>query len=125
MKKLFALITFAAVLNFSYAPATYAQDEAAEESTEMVAEEGIEAAAAEVTSEPEDAVEETPAEAAPAAIEETEEAPKSFHQTLKTKFIEGGAGGCCSFSIDSWSCALHRKNYLFEPCYWKLRQTFG
>ena len=88
MKKLFALLTFAAVLNFSYLPTVSAQDENAEESTEMVAEEG---AAEEVTSEPEPVVEE-PAAPAPAALEEAEEAPQGFHQTLKQKFIEGGAG---------------------------------
>ena len=91
MKKLFALITFAAVLNFSYLPMVNAQEETAEESTEMVAEDGAaeEAAAEEVNSEPEPApaaAEET------AAVEEAEEAPAGFHQTLKTKFIEGGAG---------------------------------
>ncbi|MCB9186981.1 MAG: MotA/TolQ/ExbB proton channel family protein [Flavobacteriales bacterium] len=88
MKKLFALITFAAVLNFSYAPMAVAQEDAAGESTEQVAEEApAEEVAEEVTSEPEAA----PAKA-PAAVEEAEEAPQGFHQTLKTKFIEGGAG---------------------------------
>jgi biopolymer transport protein ExbB len=87
MKKLFALITFAAVLNFSYLPTVTAQDGAEEELAEMVAEEGAEAATGEVATEPEEAV-----EAAPAALEEAEEAPQSFHQILKTKFIEGGAG---------------------------------
>jgi len=91
MKKLFALITFAAVLNFSYLPMVNAQEETAEESTEMVAEEGAaeEAAAEEVASEPEPApaaAEET------AAVEEADEPKAGFHQTLKTKFIEGGAG---------------------------------
>ncbi|MBP9151417.1 MAG: MotA/TolQ/ExbB proton channel family protein [Flavobacteriales bacterium] len=75
MKKLFALITFAAVLNFSYAPEVVAQ----EDTTKT---EAVEASA------------EEPAEAAPSEastnIEEAEEAPQSFHQTMKTKFIEGG-----------------------------------
>jgi biopolymer transport protein ExbB len=90
MKKLFALITFAAVLNFSYAPATFAQEEAAEETTEMAAEE-----AAADSSEEAAPVEEAPVEEAAAeepVVEEAEEAPQSFHQTLKQKFIEGGAG---------------------------------
>ncbi|MCF8465412.1 MAG: MotA/TolQ/ExbB proton channel family protein [Flavobacteriales bacterium] len=77
MKKLFALITFAAVLNFSYAPAVIAQDDTtATEVVETTSEEVVEAAPAEASTD----------------IEEAEEAPQSFHQTLKTKFIEGGAG---------------------------------
>lgn len=86
MKKLFALITFAAVLNFSYLPMVTAQDGNAEETTEVAAED---AAVEEVTSEPEEAPVE---QAEPAIVEEAEEAPAGFHQTLKTKFIEGGAG---------------------------------
>ena len=77
MKKLFALITFAAVLNFSYAPAVIAQEDST--GTEMVADELVE--------EVEEPVVEVPAETV------VEAAPdESFHQTLKTKFIEGGAG---------------------------------
>ena len=87
MKKLFALITFAAVLNFSYAPAVFAQ-EGSEDSTE-VAVEDAEAVTDATTSEPEEAPAEAPA---PAEVEEAEEAPVGFHQILKTKFIEGGAG---------------------------------
>ncbi|MDA9120477.1 MotA/TolQ/ExbB proton channel family protein [Flavobacteriales bacterium] len=78
MKKFFALITFAAVLNFSYAPTVIAEEDTT--ATEVVAEE--------VTTEVEEPVE-APVES---ALEEVEEAPQSFHQTLKTKFIEGGAG---------------------------------
>ncbi|MFM1875361.1 MAG: hypothetical protein RL266_1098 [Bacteroidota bacterium] len=85
MKKLFALLSVAAVLNFSYLPMVNAQEDAAGESTEQVAEE----AAAEEVAEPV-AEEAAPAETE-AAIEESEETP-GFHQTLKTKFIEGGAG---------------------------------
>jgi biopolymer transport protein ExbB len=91
MKKLFALITFAAVLNFSYAPAVFAQDEAAEgeETTEMVAD----SAAAEEAPVEEPAAAEEPAPAEDTALEASdEEVQESFHQTLKTKFIEGGAG---------------------------------
>ncbi|MCF8461935.1 MAG: MotA/TolQ/ExbB proton channel family protein [Flavobacteriales bacterium] len=77
MKKLFALITFAAVLNFSYAPVVVAQEDTTKtEAVEASAEEAAEAAPAEASTD----------------IEEAEEAPQSFHQTLKTKFIEGGAG---------------------------------
>ena len=86
MKKLFALITFAAVLNFSYVSSAVGQDgETTDEPTEMVSDD---AAADGVGDEPD---EEAPANV-PSALEETEEAPASFHQTLKTKFIEGGAG---------------------------------
>ncbi len=79
MKKLFALLTFAAMLNFSYLPMVTAQEENAEESTEMAAEE--------VAAEPETAS--APAET---KVEEADEKKAGFHQTLKTKFIEGGAG---------------------------------
>ena len=91
MKKLFALITFAAVLNFSYAPAVFAQEEAAEENTEMAAEEVADSTADEAAAEPAPA-EEAPAEEPASKVEEAEEAPQGFHQTLKQKFIEGGAG---------------------------------
>ncbi len=77
MKKLFALITFAAVLNFSYVPAVVAQEDTT--ATEVV----------ETTSE---AVESAAPAKADSDLAEAEEAPQSFHQTLKTKFIEGGAG---------------------------------
>jgi biopolymer transport protein ExbB len=67
MKKFFALLTFAAVINFSYLPTAIAQEEPAT----------TEAAAA-------------PAEES-TEVTEAEEAPSvGFHQTMKTKFIEGG-----------------------------------
>lgn len=93
MKKLFALITFAAVLNFSYTSAVIAQEgETSEESTEMVAEESATDSLADEAAPAEEAApEEAPAEEPAAALEE-EEAPQGFHQTLKQKFIEGGAG---------------------------------
>lgn len=78
MKKLFALITFAAVLNFGHHSVAFAQED--------------ESAATEQTTE---VVEEAPTAAPPAVTSSLEEAPEteaSFHQTLKTKFIEGGAG---------------------------------
>jgi len=79
MKKLFALITFAAVLNFSYAPAVIAQEDST--ATEVV-EDGYNPNTAED--------EEPVADASADTV--VEEAQESFHQTLKTKFIEGGAG---------------------------------
>lgn len=85
MKKLFALITFAAVLNFSYAPAVIAQEDTT--ATEEAASEAL-------SSEVEDPIVEPEPEPAPAqtAVEEADAAPQGFHQTLKTKFIEGGPG---------------------------------
>ena len=75
MKKFFALLTFAAVINFSYLPNTVAQDTPA--TTETAAEADPEAAA--------------PAEEAGTTVSEDTAVPKlSFHQTMKTKFIEGG-----------------------------------
>jgi biopolymer transport protein ExbB len=75
MKKFFALLTFAAVINFSYLPNTVAQDTTA--TTETAAEADPEAAA--------------PAEEAGTTVSEDTAVPKlSFHQTMKTKFIEGG-----------------------------------
>ena len=80
MKKLFALITFAALLNISYLPTATAQDDKAAP-TEQVSSEPQKPAA-----KPADKPAET------ASLEEAEEAPQGFHQILKTKFIEGGAG---------------------------------
>jgi biopolymer transport protein ExbB len=77
MKKLFTLITFAAVLNFGHQTVVYAQDDASSEpATEMPAAKPAEKPA--------------PASAL-SSVEELDE-QQSFHQTLKTKFIEGGAG---------------------------------
>ncbi len=79
MKKLFALITFAAVLNFGQQSVVIAQDDA----TEVTTEETTEAPAQE---------EVAPPPAAKSSVLEEPEVEQSFHQTLKTKFIEGGAG---------------------------------
>ncbi|MGB0367878.1 MAG: MotA/TolQ/ExbB proton channel family protein [Flavobacteriales bacterium] len=89
MKKLFALITFAAVLNFSYAPAVFAL-EGDGDTTEVV--DGTEATGEEMTTKAEEVADAAPA--APEAEEsaEVEEAPATFHQTLKKYFIDGGAG---------------------------------
>lgn len=70
MKKLFALITFAAVINLGYQYSAFAQDSTAAEPAAV-------------------------AQSAPAeepTTSELSEAPAelSFHQTMKTKFIEGG-----------------------------------
>jgi biopolymer transport protein ExbB len=70
MKKLFALITFAAVINLGYQYSAFAQDSTAAEPAAVTQS----APAEEPTT---SALEEAPAEL-------------SFHQTMKTKFIEGG-----------------------------------
>ena len=72
MKKLFALITFAAVINFGPQPSVFAQDSTAAEETV--------------------AAEQAPAAEPEESSSELSEAPAelSFHQTMKTKFIEGG-----------------------------------
>jgi biopolymer transport protein ExbB len=88
MKKLFALITFAAVLNFSYLPTAVAQD--TQETTTEAAGEYDPNATEESTSEATTEADE-PASSA-ASTEVADEAPAGFHQTLKKKFIEGGAG---------------------------------
>ncbi len=88
MKKVLALLAVAGMLTFGSTNA-FAQDDATAETTEAVADSNevdSTAAAAEV-------VEDEPAEEETTVVEE--EAPKeeaSFHQTIKTKFIEGGPG---------------------------------
>lgn len=83
MKKLFAIVAMAAVCSFGVTSSVMAQDETpATEAVEVdsaAVEEEVDSAAVEAVEEAE--------EAAPVATEETE----SFHKTLKTKFIEGGA----------------------------------
>ena len=85
MKKVFALMSIVGLLTFANFNNVMAQDEAAAaEATEQVA-----------------ATDEAPAaeavEAEPAAVEETvaatsDDDTKSFHQMLKEKYIQGGAG---------------------------------
>ncbi len=94
MKKLFALITFAAVLNFSYLPTVNAQTPEGDD-VEVVSDEatdGADAATGDVNSEPEEAPTTEPEEevTSDATVEEGEEAPTGFHQTLKKYFIDGG-----------------------------------
>lgn len=82
MKKVFALMSMFAMLTFANFNGVMAQDAPAPEATEQVAadENATEAVAAE-----EAPVEETAAVA-------DEETTKSFHQMLKEKYIQGGAG---------------------------------
>ena len=79
MKKVIALMSIVGLLTFANFNDVKAQDQPAAEATEQVAEATDEAVAAEAAP-----VE----EAAPAAEDNT----KSFHQMLKEKYIQGGAG---------------------------------
>ncbi len=79
MKKVYALLALMLMINLAYVPNTFAQDD----STQVAAE----AMSTEVDDEPAE-VDEPEANVAVTATEE----PQGFHQILKTKFIEGGAG---------------------------------
>ena len=79
MKKVFALMSIVGLLTFANFNDVKAQDQPAAEATEQVAEPTDQVA--------EEAV--APAEEAAAPAEET---TKSFHQVLKEKYIQGGAG---------------------------------
>lgn len=92
MKKRYSLLAFIMMLSLSFTQVTYAQENEGAE-TEM-AEESVEDTTAEAAADPMEEMEEEAEPEAPAASTEIEEAPaeEGFHQTLKTKFIEGGAG---------------------------------
>lgn len=84
MKKVFALMSIIGLLTFTNLNGVMAQDQpaqAAEPATEQVDEQTTDSAVAEAP-----VAEETETAAAP--VEET----KSFHQVLKEKYIQGGAG---------------------------------
>lgn len=88
MKKVIALMSIVGLLTFTNLNGVMAQDKAAqpaEPATEQVAEQNDSAAPAD-TAVAEAPVEENEAEAAPASDE------KTFHQVLKEKYIQGGAG---------------------------------
>ncbi len=79
MKKLIAFLTVAGMLTFGVTSVVVAQDQPAAQ-TEQVATDTAQAqAAADTTSAPQE------------TLVAEEEAPQSFHQVLKQKFIEGGA----------------------------------
>ncbi len=80
MKKLIAMFSLAGLLIFGTANVAYAQNKDAKAKTEQA-----EAAPAE-----EPAVEETTSDAAMTPSTDDEVSNQSFHQVLKTKFIEGG-----------------------------------
>ena len=106
MKKVFATLTVLAMLTFGSA-AVMAQEAAAP--AEEAAVENVD-------------------EAAPAAVEEVAEAPAeeagglvALHKTLKTKFIEGGAG-FMALTLVSSSSARRRQAFCTRRsaiCMWK------
>ena len=82
MKKVFALMSIVALLTFANFNNVMAQDAAAPEATEQVA--------ADENAAPEAAVAE--AEAVEETVAANDEETRSFHQVLKEKYIQGGAG---------------------------------
>ena len=85
MKKVYALLALMLMINLTYVPKTWAQEDTTQ--VEATAD-SAEAMSTEVEEEPAPAVEEE----AVTEPEEITEEPQGFHQVLKTKFIEGGAG---------------------------------
>ena len=88
MKKLFALIAVAGMLSFGTTNIAYAQDENAAATEETTAANDTAGAVEEAVETAVEAVEETK----DAAVEEAAEAvetERTFHQAVKTKFIEG------------------------------------
>lgn len=91
MKKRYSLLAFIMMLSLSFTHVTYAQENEGAD-TEM-AEESVEDTTQEAADPMADMEEEDePAAPAPATAIEEEAVEEGFHQTLKTKFIEGGAG---------------------------------
>ena len=86
MKKVYALLAFMLMMNLAYVPNSFAQDEA--DSTQVEATE--EAASEEMSSEVDD--EPMASSAAETTADDAVAEPQGFHQIIKTKFIEGGAG---------------------------------
>lgn len=85
MKKLIAFLTIAGMLTFGLVNVTIAQQDEATTDTEMTAEAQDTAAADTMQADTAAAGEET-------LTEGETEGPQGFHQILKEKFIEGGAG---------------------------------
>ncbi|MDB9774928.1 MotA/TolQ/ExbB proton channel family protein [Vicingaceae bacterium] len=80
MKKLFALVAVTGLLSFGAFNKTFAQEETAADTTEMTTDSAMAEVVVEEVQEPVKEVIEEPAVVA----------DQSFHQVLKTKFIEGG-----------------------------------
>lgn len=93
MKRIFAILTLTAVLNFANTNVVYAQDA---ETTEQTAEDSVaqaEAKAAEAKAKAAEEKAKADADAAAAAAEEAApEVELTFQQVIKQKFIEGGPG---------------------------------
>jgi biopolymer transport protein ExbB len=87
MKKLLSLIAIAGFLTFG--TNAWAQEEMTETDS-AATEEVVDSAAAEEADTAAAVVEEAAEEAPEATVVEEEEKPKSFHQVIKQKFIEGG-----------------------------------
>ena len=96
MKKLLTALTLSVLFSFSIVNAGYAQDEAAEDTTQMEEMAEDTAAAEEMAEEPVEEVEEEPAEEEVSAAVETK---TTGHQAIKEKFIEGGPGFMASVLI--------------------------
>jgi biopolymer transport protein ExbB len=98
MKKLVALVALSTFMVFGISNMAYSQEEGLEgEEMEMVEDGGMadssmaDSGMAEEAAPEEPAVEEAPAEDTMVSEEASDE-PRSFHQVIKEKFIEGGAG---------------------------------
>ncbi len=97
MKKFLAMMAVTGVLTFGVSNVVNAQEEAAGTPTEEMVNDSAtiaaeEAAAVEAAAIEAKAAEKEAADAKAAAIEEAVEVEKTFHQTVKQKFIEGDAG---------------------------------
>ncbi|MFW6019041.1 MAG: MotA/TolQ/ExbB proton channel family protein [Bacteroidales bacterium] len=89
MKKLIAFLALAGMLNFAAFNTAFAQD--ADEINQDTAEsEQVDTAAADTTAA--DTAAAAGEDASPDEMEEAEKEKQTFHQVLKEKFIEGGAG---------------------------------
>lgn len=80
MKKLIAFLTVAGMLTFGVTSVVMAQDQPAAQTEQAVTDSAQAQAAADTAAAPQE------------TLVAEEEAPQSFHQVLKQKFIEGGAG---------------------------------
>lgn len=97
MKKFLAMMAVTGVLTFGVSNVVNAQDDAAGTPTEEMVDDSAtiaaeEAAALEAAAMEAKAAEKEAADAKAAAVEEAVEVEKTFHQTVKQKFIEGDAG---------------------------------
>lgn len=87
MKKLFAIVALVAACSFAATSSVMAQDE--EAATEVVDSAAVDTA---IAADDEPIADEAPAQDEATEENVEEETKETFHKTLKTKFIEGGAG---------------------------------